>query len=170
QLRTGRGQKVETSLLHALAAYDLLGSILWQLGLDTTRVGTDIPRGEYLTAMTKDGVWVQCANNRPRLFRAFAEAAGLAHLYDDPDFAGLPRLTDTAARLRLWEILLETVRRKTWPEWQEILAGNMDLSIEPFRTTQEGMDHPQVRHNGHVIRVEVEGLGETEHVAPLVKL
>jgi crotonobetainyl-CoA:carnitine CoA-transferase CaiB-like acyl-CoA transferase len=169
RLGTGQGQKVETSLLKGLSAYDMMVYMSWQLGYDTSQNAMNLPRGEYMTAMTKDGVWLQFANNRPRLFESYARAAGLMHLYDDPMFKDLPRLRGQDAQIRLWEIMLENTREKTWAEWQEILEGDMNLTLEPFRTTQEGMDHRQMRHNGHVIQVQVDGLGPTEQVGPLIR-
>src|SRR5439155_10063309 len=48
---------------------------------------------------------------------------------------------------------------------KEIFDKEPNATVEPFRTTQEAFDHPQVRHNGHVVQV-----GDTEQVGPIGNL
>lgn len=173
---TGKGCHVETSLMQGNTTYDMARWIAIQLAerddLAKDRARTWgavtaglVPRPNYLTAVTKDGVWLQFANTMPHLFMAQMNALGLTDLYREPRFADLPALRDTADSEDVWEAVLERVRSKTWPEWREILDKEKDVSVEPFRTTQESFDHPQVRHNGHVVRV-----GDTEQVGLLVSM
>src|SRR5581483_2080708 len=86
--RTGRGQYVETSLLRGLTAYDLVGWLTNQLR-DPDRAGTAmdpaawnlIYKAVYLAGRTKDGRWIQFANNAPHLFFSFLQVLELEHLY-----------------------------------------------------------------------------------------
>ena len=66
--RTGRGQRIETSLLHALSVFDLTR---WAPGGDRALRIADVPMLIYTVARTRDGVWLQFSQNSPRLFRAF---------------------------------------------------------------------------------------------------
>ncbi|MCL6650394.1 MAG: CoA transferase, partial [Chloroflexi bacterium] len=123
----------------------------------------------YLTARTKDGRWIQFGNNAPHLFRSFMQRIGLAHLLDEPRFADPRRLTPTDADA-LHRLLLERLAEKTLDEWMAIFLADPDNACEPFLTTQEGMDHPQIRYNGDVIALDDPLVGPTEQLGPLAKL
>jgi crotonobetainyl-CoA:carnitine CoA-transferase CaiB-like acyl-CoA transferase len=68
----------------------------------------------------------------------------------------------------LWEVLLARIQEKTMAEWMEIFMADANIGVEPFRHTQNGMDHPQMRYNGHVIEVDDPEVGKTLQVGPLV--
>ena len=64
--KTGHGQKVHTSLLHAVGCYDMFH---WAIGQLRERFPKDFPAlrslgpsYHYLVAVTKDGHWIQFAN------------------------------------------------------------------------------------------------------------
>jgi len=172
---TGEGCHAETSLLQGNTAYDMARFIFLQRAesnpLAKDRLQTwgalnlQVPRPNYQTAVTKDGVWLQFSNTMPHLFMAQMNAMGLTDLYSDPRFVDLPALANPADSEAVWEAVLERVRSKSWAEWQAVFATEKDVSVEPFRTTQEAFDHPQVRFNGHVVQV-----GATEQVGPLVAM
>jgi crotonobetainyl-CoA:carnitine CoA-transferase CaiB-like acyl-CoA transferase len=172
---TGLGCHAETSLLQGNTPYDMIRWFALQRAgsneLARDRLTTwgaltrQVPRPNYQTAVTKDGVWLQFANTMPHLFMAQMNAMGLTDLYADPRFVDLPALKNPADSEAVWEAVLERVRSKTWAEWQEILYHEPNVSVEPFRTTQEAFDHPQMRHNGHVVPV-----GDTEQVGLLVSM
>ena len=173
--RTGRGSHVETSLLQGNTAYDMIRWYALQaasndpLAADRLRswgaVQHQIPRPNYLTAVTRDGVWLQFANTMPHLFMAQMVALGLTDLYSDPRYVDLPALSDPDDSEGVWEAVLERVREKTWAEWKAILDEERDVAVEPFHTVEQAFDHPQVRHNGHVVRV-----GGQEQAGPLVRM
>ncbi len=171
--KTGLGCQFETSLLQGNTAYDMMRWIGIQVADEqafgmareaaSSPAARAIPRPNYLTAVTKDGVWLQLANTMPHLFAAQMAALDLLHLYADPRYVDLPRLKDPADSEGVWEAVLDRIRSKTWAEWREILEPHTNVCVEPFRTTQETPEHPQVQHNGHFIRV-----GDMEQVGPLV--
>lgn len=173
--QTGRGCHVQTSLLQGNTAYDMARFIFLQRaeadGLARDRLQSwgalikQVPRPNYLTAVTKDGVWLQFANTMPHLFMAQLNAMGLTDLYADPRFVDLPALKNPADSEAVWEAVLERVRSKTWEEWRAIFEPEVNVSAEPFRTTQQAFDHPQMRHNGHIVQV-----GGTEQAGPIVKM
>ena len=161
--QTGRGALVETSMLQGNTAYDMVRWYAIQReGVDpiakdrATSWGAlqhQVPRPNYLCAVTKDGVWLQFANTMPHLFMAQMNALDLTHLYEDPRWFDLPALKDPADSEGVWEAVLERVRSKTWAEWREILDRERDMNVEPIISTQDAFDHPQVRFNGHVAEV-----------------
>ena len=77
--RTGRGQRIETSLLRALSVFDLTR---WAPGADRALRIADVPMLIYTVARTRDGVWLQFSQNSPRLFRAFLRALELEHVVE----------------------------------------------------------------------------------------
>jgi crotonobetainyl-CoA:carnitine CoA-transferase CaiB-like acyl-CoA transferase len=167
--RTGRGQKVETSLLQGLMNIDITSWLAWK-----TNVGEPGPPWTkawalpgYLVARTKDDKWLQLGNTPPTLFRSFMEAVGLAHVYEDPRFASLPRTQDQAGQEEITRLLLEKMQEKTADEWMDLFMANGDVACEPFRTTQEGLQHPQVGHNGNAVEVDDPSVGKTLQVGPL---
>ncbi len=131
-----------------------------QLHRPTVRV----PRPNYLTAVTKDGVWLQFANTIDRLCVAQMQALDLLDLYGQERFAKLPAVFAEDDAEELWEIVLERVRSRTYDEWAPVFEQHEDLAVERVRRPLESMEHRQVGHNGHV--VEVPGLEEQRTLQP----
>jgi crotonobetainyl-CoA:carnitine CoA-transferase CaiB-like acyl-CoA transferase len=176
--RTGQGQKLETSLLQAITAYDYRDWILWQMMMkDPERFPEDpwvnprrLPNPGYVAARTKDGQWLQMANILKRPFRAWIHALELDSLFDDPRFASAPMLMPEEHDL-LREMVLKRIQEKSLDEWMHIFTRRTNhVAAEPFLTTTEAMQHPQVVHNGHVQNVEDPRLGMTQQLGPLAVL
>ena len=165
--RTGRGQKVETSLLQGLTNMDVGSWLTWQINHEPGGNWALRMMPGYLVARTKDGQWLQLGNLPPVQFRSFLEATGMTHLYEDPRFQSLPRVPDEEAREEVLRILLEKMQEKTAEEWTEIFLANGDVASEPFLTTQEGLQHAQVLHNRNIVEIEDPVVGKTRQVGPL---
>src|SRR5262245_35209424 len=89
--RTGRGQRVSTSLLHALVTYDMTSG--YGHRIHTPQEGGKaygvMPLG-FMTAPTKDGRFLQMCSRAPHLFRNWMRALGMESLYDDPAYHEMP--------------------------------------------------------------------------------
>ena len=175
--RTGQGQKVETSLLQAMTPYDLRDWIIWQMSVkdpqtyseDPSLLRTRMSTG-YLAARTKDGKWIQLANLVERLFRMMLHSLDMDYIYDEPRFQRLPAVLDDD-RDAFHQIILERVRGKNVDEWMDtFISPAFNVGAEPYMTSREGMDHPQVVHNGHILDVEDPRLGRTRQLGPIVTL
>jgi crotonobetainyl-CoA:carnitine CoA-transferase CaiB-like acyl-CoA transferase len=176
---TGAGQRVETSLLACLSPFDILDGARHALAAaegSVPPVAPVVPAGEipvpaslaYLTSRTADGAWVQWANVAPHLFWAEAELLGFGDKRSDPAFAALPMgATDPAVRSWVWEAVLAGTATRTYAELEAEILASGAVGCERLRTTQEGMDHPQARHNGDVVAVDDPELGPTEQLGPL---
>ncbi len=163
---TGVGQRVEASLVQGLTAYDLYDWLGPQLPADLAaqrRGGFTFAPIAGLVGFTKDGRWLQFANFRPHLVAAFLEAIGLTEAYRSAEAAG-------AQPASLQELVLRRLHEKTLDEWMEIFLQVDDIGVEPFRTPAEALDHPQMRHNGHVLDVADPRVGATRQVGPIVHL
>ena len=180
--RCGRGQHVAATLVQGLAAHDPWEWFLRVLFEKYPSAFTPAPpyseRGvpstgfafRLLVCLTKDGRWLQFSQTSPHLFRAFMEVLGLAWMFDDPEWSSAPDFDDEDKRERFWEQMLNAARQRTTAEWDEVFAAHPNVWAELFRTTRELLDHPQMRHNGHVLESDHPTLGRVRQLAPFVKL
>jgi crotonobetainyl-CoA:carnitine CoA-transferase CaiB-like acyl-CoA transferase len=162
----GRGQWVKTSLLRGMMVYDLNQWLSFQTSggkLPNFRTLGTIFKERYLVAQSKDGYWLQFANNAPHLFRAFLRETGLERLAQDPRFPGLPEVPAEHVD-ELHEALLECIATKTRDEWMAIALAERNIALEPLVHTREGMDHPQVIHNRNVITLQDPELGPVRQI------
>lgn len=112
-----------------------------------------VPRPNYLTAVTKDGVWLQFANTMDHLCVAQMTALGLLDLYGQERFARLPAVFTEEDAEDLWQTVLERVRSKTYEEWRQVFEHEGNIAVERIRTPLESLQHRQVLHNGQAVEV-----------------
>jgi len=93
-------------------------------------------RGEssigYIPVRTKDGAWLQHANQRVPHIQRHLEAIGLAHLLGDERFARVPAISTENRELLRREILKKQLE-KTADEWMEIYLEDGEIAAEPYR-------------------------------------
>lgn len=144
--RTGRGQRVETSLLR--------GALALQAG-----VAIDYPskptlvrdNPTYRLYQAGDGGWFFLAVGNQAFWLKLCKALELEHLADDPRFGSwLARLENNQALLPLIE---SKFRSKPREHWLELLAKH-DIPAAPVQTVMEFMQHPAVRHHDMVREYE----------------
>ena len=144
--RTGRGQRVETSLLR--------GALALQAG-----VAIDYPskptlirdNPTYRLYQAGDGGWFFLAVGNQTFWLKLCKALELEHLADDPRFGSwLARLENNQALLPLIE---SKFRSKPREHWLELLAKH-DIPAAPVQTVMEFMQHPAVRHHDMVREYE----------------
>jgi crotonobetainyl-CoA:carnitine CoA-transferase CaiB-like acyl-CoA transferase len=177
---SGRGQRVDTSLVAGLAGQ---GPYNWFLRVIADRypdafnftppfsdagVPNDGVFFMLLIALTKDGRWMQFAQVQPHLFRAFMRAVDLEWMYDDPTWKDVPRLATEQQRSEFWDILLGKVRERTFAEWQEVFDADHNVWAEIFRRDAELLDHPQIVHLGAVVELDDPHYGRVRQPGPLV--
>ncbi|MGH7353508.1 MAG: CaiB/BaiF CoA transferase family protein [Candidatus Rokuibacteriota bacterium] len=140
--RTGRGQRVETSLLRGVMA--LQSGIAVDYPAKPTLL-RDNPT--YRLYQAGDGRWFFLACGNQSFWVKLCKALGLEELADDPRFASwLLRLENNQALLPR---LQETFASKPRGHWLEVLASN-DIPAAPVQTIAEFMDDPAVRHHDMV--------------------
>ncbi len=175
--RTGRGQWVQTSLAQGLMAYDLRDLLVRQLNrkdpiqypLNLMQGSAQLPSLHYLPVQTKDGRWMQMGNLIEHLFQAWLMAIGLFNIYEDPRFMATPALTEEN-REALRDILLRRMREKTLDEWMEIFVADGNIAAEPFLTTQQALEHPQIVYNKDVVEIDDPGVGRMKQLGLLADL
>ena len=174
--KTGQGQKVQTSLLQTITPLDHVGWIQAQMmvrdpetypGDQYIGLGRPNPTG-YLAARTKDGRWIQLGNIVERLFRAMMGYLDMSFIYEDPRFKMAPVVTDED-RTTLEKMMLQSVQKKTLDEWMDTFVNQTaDVAAEPYTAAEDGMNHPQIVHNGQILDVEDPRLGKTRQLGPVV--
>jgi len=176
---SGVGQRVDTTLVQAIAAHDTWNWMITFLAAKynqafaaapVVNAGRRVPNSwlsyGLLQGLTKDGRWLQFSQASPKLFKAFLSATGL----DDPEWNDAWESEDLDRREAFWERLLGAVRSRTVAQWQVVFDEHPDVFAEIFRSGTELLDHPQMVHDDQVATVEVEGLGKVREPKPFVVL
>lgn len=166
--RSGRGQRVHTSLLHALVSYDMIsghGHRTHQQD-STGRIFGVMPLA-FMTAQTKDDRFIQMCSRQPHLFRNWLTALGVEHLLDEPGLENMPDLLPSQQELeRVRAILAERMRELTFDEWMDVFLTH-DIGGDPFLSAEEFLRHPQAIENGRVAQVESPGVGTSMQIGPI---
>ncbi len=175
RVKTGRGQKVETSLLLGEAAF-LMRQDMARGGAD--RVGlplTDpaLHRGIvmcFLTAECSDGRFIQMCARQDHHFRNWMKVLEMEDIFDDPRYARAPLYIATVAEVvALEDRIRERMRKRSQSEWMQIFIDG-DVGADPFLLPEEFLRHPQMVENGRVVEIEDPELGTIRQVGPLVSM
>ena len=188
---TGRGQRVDTSLLCGVTAPNnpwrrFAGQPLPPDAFPGAAPRDAVKRGELvldrhesdpltatptqLCGQCKDGRWIMHSHIQPELFRAWIDALGLAHIWGDPRFANAPRFANDDDRVALNLLIFARLKEKTSLEWRAIYRQHPDCAGEIMQTTQEALRHEQFVANGHRIELEDPRVGRMVQVGPFAKM
>ena len=140
--RTGRGQRIETSLLRGVLAL--------QSGIAIDYPGKPTLLREnptYRLYQGSDRQWFFVACGNQSFWVKLCTALGMQDFADDPRFASwLLRIQNSEALLPIIE---KRFGEKPRAEWLQILAAH-DIPAAPVKTIQEFMEDPAVRHHDMV--------------------
>jgi crotonobetainyl-CoA:carnitine CoA-transferase CaiB-like acyl-CoA transferase len=166
--RTGRGQRVETSLLESM-----IGTMGFQAVRVLNGAGVPPPAGNhhpinapYGAFRTRDG-WVTIGATGDKRWSAFCRILGVPEWIDDPRFA--TNGDRYARRHELAELISERLQAHTTDEW-EIILNEAGIPCGPIYDLDEALDHPQVRHREMVVEREHPTLGTVRLLGIPVKL
>ena len=154
---TGRGRTVETSLM--------AGALLYQTKVTGERLERHVfqthPSGSapfYSVYPCADGQWVQLGCVHIGFITAAAKLLGIGELVAEPRFGvgqgGAAAQDDAELRATLIRIL----QSKPYAEWAAAFEA-ADVPFAPARLSEEGLDDPQVLHNGMVATLDDPGVG-----------
>jgi crotonobetainyl-CoA:carnitine CoA-transferase CaiB-like acyl-CoA transferase len=178
---SGRGQHLDASMFAGLTPLDYFTTTHFQLAMrarggKSAAQAAASPGGLFAASrysvylLTKDNQWVVLAVQQPQNARALMAVMGLEHTYDDPRFANAP-IFQSAEDAQSWETLLwEAFRERTWAELEPLLFANPDLPFERAVSGEQGLDHPQMLHNGHVVTVGDPLVGPVRQVGPVATM
>ena len=176
----GRGQWVQTSIVQNLASpHDNNvgdgGLVNLQLRRRDPERFPGRPGGRglssigYVPVRTKDGTWLQHANQRVPHIRGHLKAIGLGHLLEDERFERVPAVSLESREILRREILKKQAE-KTADEWMEIYIQDGNIAAEPYRDSVEAMDHPAVVDNSLVVTIDDPRVGPLRTLAPIADL
>ena len=175
---TGRGQRVDTSLVQGMIPADYFGIYHVQLAAraaatgagsgPNTAPGGGMAASRYsLCLCTKDGRWINFSPQQPHQAHALLRSIGLEATLDEERFSHAPFFA-TAEDAQEWEDMLwERIRAQTWAELLPQFLAENDLPFELCGTSEEALDHPQIIANGEVVEVEDPVLGRVREVGPV---
>ena len=180
--RSGSGQWVETNLAQAFATLDTwawfeyLIADRWPDAFTKTASYDELGRPAspltfmLMIALTKDGSWLQFASVAPHLYAALMQSLGLAWMFTDEEWKGMPVLEGRPEkRQELWTKMLEAARSKTLAEWTEVFDADPNVFAEQFRNGTVALDHPQLLHDGFTIELDDVERGAVRQPAAIVK-
>lgn len=175
----GRGQWVQTSIIQTLASpHD---NNIGDGGLVNVQMRRRDPkfaraprgRGEssigYVPVRTRDGAWLQHANQRVPHIHGHLKAIGLEHLLRDERFARVPSIKAENRELLRREILKAQLK-KTADEWMAIYLKDGEIAAEPYRNSVQAMQHSAVIENGTVTTIDDPRVGPLRTLSPLAQL
>lgn len=166
--RLGQGQRVHTSLLHALSVYDMTSGHGNRTNMPPEPGKVyGIMRVPFMTAPTKDGRFIQMCSRQAHHYRRWLTELGLEELLDDPDLANAPDLWPSEERLAdVIEAIRNGMEQRTAEEWMDVFSAK-DIGGDPFLAPQEFLDHPQCTENGRRQEVVDPEMGPTVQIGPL---
>lgn len=170
---TGRGQALQSTLFAGLDPIDYFVATVVQVMAKRgekpsgdARAATSASRFGVLL-VTRDGRFIQTSTMLPHQGKALCEVAGIGHVLDDPRFKGLPTFAN-ADDAQEWETLMqEAFRTQDLAHWLPLLEASPDVAFEVAVTSEEGLNHPQVVHNGDVVTVDDPVWGPIRQVGPV---
>lgn len=178
---SGCGQRVATTLVQGLSSHDTWNWMIRRIAQQypeafagaghVTEVGDRIVPNQplafrLLVALSADGRWMQFSQSTDKLYKAFLDAAGLPHLFDDP------RITseDVEERDAYWEEMLIAARSLTYDEWYAVCDAHPDVWAEMYRHGSELLDHPQMVFDHQVVELDDPVAGTVMQPGPMVQL
>ena len=172
--KTGRGQALDSTMVAGLDPIDYFVQTIVQVmakkgeaASGDARALTGASRFGVLLA-TRDGRFIQTSTMLPHQGKALCEVAGIGHVIEqDPRFTGLPKFANAEDAQEWEDMLLEAFRAKDFDHWLPLLQASPDVAFEVAATSEEGLDHPQIVHNGDVIIVDDPKLGAVREVGPI---
>lgn len=149
--RTGQGQKVDTSLLHAAMALQSGNFVQYE---GKPHVFRDNPT--YRLYQAGDGEWFFLACGNQSFWTKLCKALALEGLAGDPRFASWVLRLDNAAALI--PLLAERFRSQPRAHWLALLETH-DIPAAPVQSLMQFMDDPAVRHHDMVHEYDHPELG-----------
>jgi crotonobetainyl-CoA:carnitine CoA-transferase CaiB-like acyl-CoA transferase len=150
--RSGQGQRVETSMLHALIAMQSV-NLVWVE--DDPAPPSDAALATTSCYRCLDGRYITVSSHQDRQWAALCRVLGLQHLLVDPEFA--PRAARRARSVELFPLLEGIISTRPAAEWLPQLR-DAGVPCGEVLSRSECLDAAQVLANGLPVSVTSPGL------------
>jgi crotonobetainyl-CoA:carnitine CoA-transferase CaiB-like acyl-CoA transferase len=162
------GQRVHTSLAHALVTVDMTSGHGHRIHtVDNSGTVYGVMPLAFMTARCRDGAYLQMCSRFPHLFRNWMRALGLEYLYDDPAYGQMPDVLPSQAALDdLIGLVAERMGERTRDEWLAIFSAE-DVGANPFLTPQQFLQSEQAVTMGNVVVVDEPDIGSRRQIGPI---
>jgi crotonobetainyl-CoA:carnitine CoA-transferase CaiB-like acyl-CoA transferase len=167
--RTGRGQRADVSMLHALmSSLTTRLASHWFSGETPGRHGNQHSVvAPYQAFKTADGHAVAGVWGAGEAWPRFCAAVGRPDLVDHPDFA--ENVDRVANREQLNAILKPIFAQRTTDEWRRRFQETKAL-FGPILSIPEAVEHEQALATGVVTSIDHDTLGTIPSIAPVIGL
>ncbi|MFN2645805.1 MAG: CaiB/BaiF CoA transferase family protein [Burkholderiales bacterium] len=166
--RTGRGQKVETSLLQASIAFGAENAVRYLATDAIPKRTTRVHLAQVYCGVSSDGLPIAIhLSSPPKFWQALADVMGRPELKTDPRFAKIEgRIANYVA---LDPIIRDWCRSKRREELLDVLTGN-DIPAAPILDMKEVFEDPQTRHLGMRVEIPHPKMGTVRLVGSAVRM
>jgi formyl-CoA transferase len=166
--RTGRGQKVETSLLQSTIAFGAENAVRYLATGAIPRRTTRVHLAQVYAGVSHDGLPVAIHLSSPQKFwHALADVMGRPELKTDARFVNLE------ARVANYDALDAIIRGWCASKAREELLGTLtraDVPAAPILDMQEVFDDPQTRHLGMLVEIPHPKMGNVRLVGSAIRM
>jgi crotonobetainyl-CoA:carnitine CoA-transferase CaiB-like acyl-CoA transferase len=162
--KTGKGQRVGVSLLDTAMAIQSLEAASQLMYDYETRW---LAKGLNFVFPTRDGWLTVLGFFRDNPLSLMCRALDMPDESTRPGWGTVPGQIEHSKEI--YELLAPKVAQMSRSEAYERFSG-ADVLCAPMLTLAEALNHPQVRHNGMVVQVDIDGQAPAEVVANPLRL
>jgi len=163
--RTGRGQKVETSLLAAAIA---MQSVEMVRGVEEVNPPTSYAvQAMFAPYRCRDGEWLVLVVANNEQWNRLCKVLGIAHVAADPGFSTALARSERSGELA--SILEGVFATKPREEWLELLQAE-EVPCAPVLEREEVFNHAQVLENELIVEVDHPRAGRVRQMGLPVRL
>ncbi|MCY4448207.1 MAG: CoA transferase [Chloroflexi bacterium] len=159
--RTGRGQLIETSLLHAAIAMQMTNLVKFENEEEPHR---ELEMPAYGIYRCADDVYVNVTALRPAQFHRLCMVLELPHIAEDPR-AKLPDNSTRDFREEIYPVFEAVFETKPSKEWLRLL-DEADVPVAPVLERDQVFYEPQMVENDMFVRVNHPEKGPVLSFAP----
>jgi crotonobetainyl-CoA:carnitine CoA-transferase CaiB-like acyl-CoA transferase len=166
--RTGKGQKVETSLLQSSIAFGAENAVRYLATGVVPKRTTRVHLAQVYCGVSSDGLPIAIhLSSPPKFWQALAEVMGRPELKADPRFAKIEgRIANYDA---LDPIIRDWCRGKPRQELLDVLTRN-DIPAAPILDMKEVFEDPQARHLGVMVEIPHPTMGNVRLVGSAIRM
>ena len=159
--KTGRGQLVETSLLHAAIAMQMTQLVKFE---NSDKPVRELEMPAYGIYRCADDVYVNVTALRPAQFYRLCMVLDLPHIAEDPR-AKLPNNSTRDFREEIYPVIEAVFETRPSKEWLKLL-DEADVPVAPVLDRDEVFYEPQMVENNMFVRVDHPQMGPVLSFAP----